>query len=57
MVERFKYRGASGDDPRACARAERAIRVGGLAFFHTGPGKATLSGCQAGPAPEATETP
>jgi hypothetical protein len=57
MSQRFKYGGANADDPRACARPERAIGVGGLAFFHAGPGKATLSGCQRDRAPKTTETP
>jgi hypothetical protein len=57
MSQRFKYAGANVDDPHACARAERAIGVGGLAFFITGPGKATLSGCQRGRVPKTTEIP
>jgi len=57
MSERFKYSGTSVDDPRACARAEAAIGVGGLAFFQTGLGKATLSGYQRDRAPETTEIP
>jgi hypothetical protein len=56
MSERFKYGGVIADDPRVHGSRARDRRRG-LAFFPTGPGKATLSGCQRGRVPKTTEIP